>query len=62
MGTPHVTEETRSEICRILAWDLKQLESGTYDFLDHTGRFHPLGSAREKLAGENLPVKAVTCL
>ena len=60
MGTPHVTEDTRSEICRILAWDLKQLESGTYAFVDHSGRFHPLGSARERLAGQPLSAKAAT--
>lgn len=36
------------------------MESGTCDFVDHTGRFHALKSAREKLAGEQLPVKAVT--
>ena len=58
MGTPHVTEDTRSEICRILAWDLKQLESGTYAFVDHSGRFHPLGSARERLAGQQLSVES----
>ena len=60
MGTPQVTEDTRSEICRILAWDFNQLESGTYAFVDHSGRFHPLGSARERLAGSILSVKAVT--
>lgn len=58
IGTPHVTEQTRSEICRILAWDLKQLEAGTYDILNHSGHFHPLGSALERRAGENIPVKA----
>ena len=59
LGTPHVTAETREEICRILAWDLKQLDVGTYDFVNHTGSFHPLGSAREKIAGETMPLKAV---
>ena len=59
LGTPQVTDETREEICKILAWDFKQLESGLYDFVNHTGSFHPLGSAREKQAGEELPAKAV---
>ena len=58
LGTPHVTAETREEICRILAWDLKQLDTGTYDFVNHNGNFHPLQSAREKLAGEDMPLKA----
>ena len=57
-----MTEETRAEICKILAWDFKQLEVGMYDCVNHTGSFHPLKSAREKLAGEPMPVKAVTCL
>ena len=57
-----MTEETRAEICKILAWDFKQLEVGVHDFINHTGSFHPLKSAREKLAGEPMPVKAVTCL
>lgn len=60
IGTPHITEDTRQEICRILAWDFKQLEQGVYDFVGHTGSFHPLKSSREKLAGESMPVKAVT--
>ena len=60
LGTPQVTEETRAEICRVLAWDLKQLDVGTYDYVNHTGAFHPLESAREKLAGESMPLKAAT--
>ena len=47
IGTPHVTEQTRSEICRILAWGLKQLEAGTYDMVNHSGRReHPGESSR----------------
>lgn len=61
IGTPHITEDTRQEICRILAWDFKQLEQGVYDFVGHTGSFHPLKSSREKLAGESMPVKAAFC-
>lgn len=57
-----MTEETRAEICKILAWDLKQLEVGMHNVVNHTGSFHPLKSAREKLAGEPMPVKAATCL
>lgn len=59
LGTPHVTAETRSEICRILAWDFRQLESGLYDYVNHCGMFHAVGSAREKQAGDYLPMKAV---
>ena len=58
MGTNHVTEETRSEICKILGWDFKQMESGSYSFVSHNGHFHPSDSKREKLAGESLSVKA----
>ena len=62
IGTPHITDDTRQEICRILAWDFKQLEQGVYDFVGHTGSFHPLKSSREKLAGESMPLKAVILL
>ena len=62
MGTSQVTEETRREICKIVAWDMKQLEAGVYDVVNHTGRFHPLGSKREKLAGEKFSMKAVARL
>ena len=62
IGSPHITEDTRQEICRILAWDFKQLEQGVYDLVGHTGSFHPLKSGREKLAGESMPVKAETLL
>ena len=62
VGTSQVTEETRREICKIVAWDMKQLEAGVYDVVNHTGRFHPLGSKREKLAGEKFSMKAVARL
>ncbi|CAK9008584.1 unnamed protein product [Durusdinium trenchii] len=51
-------DATRSEICRILAWDFRQLESGLYDYVNHCGMFHAVGSAREKQAGDYLPMKA----
>ena len=59
MGTAMITDQTRSEICRILAWDLKQLESGVYDVVDHNGRFHPLNSMREKLGNQKMALKGV---
>lgn len=59
MGTAKVTAETRKEICKILAWDLTQLERGIYDALDYAGHFHALGSSREKLGEQRMPLKAV---
>ena len=41
---------------------MKQLETGSYDVVNHAGRFHPLGSKREKLAGEKFSMKAVARL
>ena len=42
MGTSEVTDDTRACICRVLAWDLRQLEAGAYDFVNHDGKFHPV--------------------
>ena len=55
-----MTDETRVAMCKLLAWDLAQLESGTWDVVDYAGAFHPLNSAREKLGGEQMPAKAVS--
>lgn len=57
-----VTEATRETICRILAWDLKQLEIGEWAFVDHDGKFHSVDSERDKLAGTRMPLRGAAIL
>lgn len=58
MATCSIKQETREEICRVLAWDLAQLASGSYPFTDHNGKFWPSGSVREGNAGKPIPIQA----
>jgi hypothetical protein len=57
VSTAQVTPRTREAICNLLAWDFRQLQQGTWDILDRFGKFHPLGSKRERKSGQHMPVK-----
>ena len=58
LATPQVTANTREAICKLLAWDFKQLKLGVWDVVDSSGKFHPTDSTREKNAGHDMPLKA----
>ena len=62
LGTSLLVDATRSAICKVIAWDLQQIKKGQWDALDENGEPHKPGSARAKLAGKQMPVKAVACL
>ena len=67
VATSQVTAATRAAICKKLAWDFAQLQTGSWDLLDSSGKFHPLGSKSESKAGQDMPLKGVawivfTCL
>ena len=59
LATPQVTANTREAICKLLAWDLRQLKLGVWDVVDSSGKFHPTDSKRERNAGHDMPLKAV---
>jgi len=58
LATPQVTANTREAICKLLAWDFKQLKLGVWDVVDSSGKFHPTASKRERNAGHDMPLKA----
>ena len=60
LATPQVTANTRAAICKLLAWDLKQLMNGVWDVVDRFGHFHPTDSKLEKKAGHDMPLRAVS--
>lgn len=61
LATPQVTAATREHICKLLAWDVSQLQVGTWDIVDSAGHFHPFGSLTESRAGQTMPLKGAFC-
>ena len=59
LATPQVTANTREAICKLLAWDFRQLNLGVWDVVDSSGKFHPTDSKRERNAGHDMPLKAI---